>query len=301
VTIYDPSMLGTIVTSVLGAHVEEDGLNLVSSQAEPGRDAAFLVLLAFLVTWVFIRTSARLIRMQVSWWPGNVETSSGLHIHHLVWGICLMIFSGFLAFATNLGSPWWEITSVAFGIGVGLTLDEYALWLHLDDVYWTEEGRSSVDAVVVAVLFASLVVLGVKPLGLDDTSSIVATLVYGGIALVFAIITLAKGRLFLGVIAFFIPFIGMYCACRLAKPTSIWARYRYKEDSPRGARKLERARRRWEPGRRSERFGRRLQDLIAGTPTSEEHHPKAPDVPADPAPAPADPPTPAPPVHHDGD
>lgn len=251
------------------AQVREDGVDLVSSQAEPGKDAAFLVLLAFLVTWLFIRTSARLIRKQVSWWPGNVETSSGLHIHHLVWGILLMMIAGFTAFATNLNSPWWEITAVAFGIGVGLTLDEYALWLHLDDVYWSEQGRASVDAVVIAGLFATLVVLGVRPLGLDDTGSILAAVFYGGIALVFAIITLAKGRVFLGVVAFFIPFVGMYCACRLAKPHSIWAHKRYAKPTSRAKHRLERAEHRWRPDRRTERFGRKLQDWIAGTPTPE--------------------------------
>ena len=152
-------MLSTAGLTLAATKVSEDGIDLFSSSVEPGRASAFLILLSFLVTWLFIRTSARLIRMQVSWWPGNVETSSGLHIHHLVWGIVLMMVSGFIAFATELSSPWWEITSIAFGIGAGLTLDEYALWLHLEDVYWTEEGRSSIDAVVVAVLFAGLIVL----------------------------------------------------------------------------------------------------------------------------------------------
>ena len=56
-----------------------------------------LVLAGLLAGFLFIRTSARLIRMQVSWWPGNVETSSGLHIHHLVWGILTIMLTGFLA------------------------------------------------------------------------------------------------------------------------------------------------------------------------------------------------------------
>lgn len=251
-------------------HLSPDGVKVLSSSAnEPGRPAAFLMLLAFLVTWLFIRTSARLIRMQVSWWPGNVETSSGLHIHHLVWGIVLMMLSGFVALAGNLGPPWWEITSIAFGIGVGLTLDEYALWLHLKDVYWAEEGRSSIDAVVIAFLFASLVAIGARPLDLDNGSDIWLTVAYSLLALVFALVTFAKGRLFLGVIAFFVPFVGIWCACRLAKPRSLWARRRYCDSSPRRLRKLERAQRRWPPDRRSARLGRRLQDLIGGTPTPE--------------------------------
>ncbi|MCW2952283.1 MAG: hypothetical protein JWQ48_1453 [Conexibacter sp.] len=251
-------------------HIDVNGVDVLSSSsAEPGRPAAFLMLLAFLVTWLFIRTSARLIRMQVKWWPGNVETSSGLHIHHLVWGIVLMMIAGFMAFATNLGSPWWELTAIAFGIGVGLTLDEYALWLHLEDVYWSEEGRSSIDAVVIAFLFAGLVVVGARPLDLDNSGDVWLTLLYAALALGFALITLAKGRLFLGVVAFFIPLVGIYCACRLGKPRSIWARKRYRDATARGRRQLERAVRRWPPDRRSRRIGRRLQDLIGGTPSPE--------------------------------
>src|SRR5665809_120138 len=66
-------------------------------------------------------------------------------------------------------SPWWELTAVAFGIGAGLTFDEFALWLHLDDVYWAEEGRSSVDAVVAAAVFMGIVFLGVVPFELDGS------------------------------------------------------------------------------------------------------------------------------------
>jgi len=264
--------------------VTEDGVNLVSSQAEPGRSSALLILAAFLLTWLFIRTSARLIRMQVSWWPGNVETSSGLHIHHLVWGILLMMIAGFLAFATNLYSPWWEITSVAFGIGIGLTLDEYALWLHLEDVYWAEEGRSSIDAVVVFFIFAGLIALGIHPLGLDDSDTLAGTLIYGGIALVFAAITFLKGRIFLGVVAFFIPFVGMYCACRLAKPHSLWARWRYGSEKSRGRHRMERAEHRWREDRRTKRLGVRLMDAVGGAPTVDlppaERERDAPEAPA---------------------
>ena len=83
---------------------------------------------------------------KVPWWPGSVKTG-GVHIHHLVFGIVLLMLAGFLDFAFQPDSPWLEILAVAFGIGAGLTLDEFALWLHLEDVYWAEEGRRSVDAI----------------------------------------------------------------------------------------------------------------------------------------------------------
>jgi hypothetical protein len=95
---------------------------------ERGQRAGFVLLAAFLVAFLFIRTSARLIRSpRVSWWPGSVQTSSGLHLHHLVWGIVLVLTTGFLGFALAPDSPWDEILAGAFGVGMGLTLDEFAL------------------------------------------------------------------------------------------------------------------------------------------------------------------------------
>src|SRR5947209_9196606 len=107
----------------------------------------------FLGTFLFIRTSARLMRSpKVTWWPGSVKTSSGLHLHHLVWGIVLLMLAGFLGFVVHQSSPRTEIIAGFFGVGLGLTLDEFALWIHLRDVYWAEEGRSSFDAVIVAAV-----------------------------------------------------------------------------------------------------------------------------------------------------
>ncbi|MFN8132946.1 MAG: hypothetical protein U0R70_15490 [Solirubrobacteraceae bacterium] len=242
-------------------------IELFKSGSEPERASAVLVLVAFLVTFAFIRTSARLMRSpKVPWWPGSVTTESGLHIHHLVWGIWLMIISGFLAFATDLQTPWWQVISIAFGIGVGLTLDEFALWLHLDDVYWSEQGRSSVDAAILAAVLGLLVVLGLRPFGLDETASVVGTIVVATVHLTLVAITFFKGRIFLGALALFVPVVGLWCACRLAKPGSPWAHKRY---TGKRAGKMERAEQRWNPGKTSAEVGRKLQDFIGGVPTSE--------------------------------
>jgi hypothetical protein len=235
-------------------------VELVHTGEEPGRSAAFLVLLAFLCSFGFIRTSARLTR-SVSWWPGGVETEGGVHLHHLVWGIVLLLVCGFTAFATELESPWWQITSIGFGIGAGFTLDEFALWVRLQDVYWAEEGRASLDAVVMATIFAALVVVGVQPWGLDESGSIVGTALWVLVTLLLAGITFMKGRILLGTIALFIPFAGVWGVLRLGKPTSPFARKRYDE------RKLERARRRFRPDRRTARIGRQLLDAIGGAPS----------------------------------
>ncbi len=74
-----------------------------------------------------------MIRAKVSWWPGNVETSSGVHLHHLVWGIAFMLIGGFCAFAFNTpAQPWYQIAALLFGVGAGLTFDEFALFVHLN-------------------------------------------------------------------------------------------------------------------------------------------------------------------------
>jgi hypothetical protein len=242
-------------------------LDLFSAEAEPGRECAFLVLLAFLCSFLFIRTSARLIRdPNITWWPGNVETG-GVHIHHLVWGISLLLMSGFAAFVSDLYAPWWQITAILFGVGAGLTLDEFALWLHLEDVYWTEEGRQSIDAVVVAALIAGLVVLGIQPFDIGETAGIASTAAAVLVVLGIAAIAFAKGRILLGIISIFMPLAGVWAAIRLAKPHSAWASRRY---VGRHAHKFDRASRRFPADRRSEVIGDRLKDAIGGTPSVEE-------------------------------
>jgi hypothetical protein len=240
-------------------------VDLVHTSAEPGRSAAFLVLLAFLCSFGFIRTSARLTR-SVSWWPGGVETEGGVHLHHLVWGIVLLLVCGFTAFATNLESPWWQITAIGFGIGAGFTLDEFALWVRLQDVYWSDEGRASLDAVIMAAVFAALVVLGVQPYGLDESSSILGTAAWVAVTLLLAGITFMKGRILLGILALFLPFVGLWGALRLGKPTAPLAK-RY------GAGKLERSKQRFRPDRRGAKVGRGVLNAIGGAPSEPDPKP----------------------------
>jgi hypothetical protein len=238
-------------------------LDLFSSAPEPGRESAFLVLLAFLLSFSFIRTSTRLMRSpRVPWWPGSVN-AGGVHIHHLVFGIALLLASGFAAFVSDLDAPYWQITAIAFGIGAGLTLDEFALWLRLSDVYWSEEGRESIDAVIVTALIGGLVVIGLQPFNLDDTPSAIGTTLYIPLVVGISAIAFAKGRLMLGALSIFVPVVGVYAAVRLAKPTSPWAHRRYRGKR---AHRLERARARYAPGRRGEVLGTRLRNAIGGAP-----------------------------------
>lgn len=190
-----------------------------------GKEIDFLILLAFTITFAFIRTSAHLIRAQVKWWPGNVETKGGTHVHHLVWGILLLLTMGYLGLAVDLGSPWLELTAIAFGIGMGLTLDEFALWLHLEDVYWTTKGRQSIDAVIIAASLlglsllglqfwidayeAFLLLLGVGGTEFTGTESLVYLLPWQLLGIVLAVICLLSGRRFAGIVGLFVPLVAI--------------------------------------------------------------------------------------------
>jgi hypothetical protein len=251
VTITQPLPLAEIVSvHPFGSHLHD------------GRGPAFVVLVAFLVSFLAIRTSARLTR-SVSWWPGGVQTEGGVHLHHLVWGICLMLLAGFLSFTGPLEQPWRTFDAIAFGVGAGFTLDEFALWVRLEDVYWTQEGRSSFDAVVVAFAFAALVVLGTRPFGLDDPGSIWGTVGTVAVVLGLALAAVAKGRTILGVIGLFIPVAGLIGALQIARPTSIWARRRYSPEM------LARAQRRYAPTTYLSRMSARFSDAVAGAPTED--------------------------------
>ena len=226
-----------------------------------GQRAGFVLLASFLLAFLFIRTSARMNRSpRFAWWPGSVTTESGLHLHHLVWGIVLVLLSGFVNFATQPGSPWSEILAAAFGIGAGFTLDEFALWIHLRDVYWTEEGRSSFDAVVVAAVIGGLIVLGFAPFDLTgDGTSVGSWAVVVAADVMLGALAILKGKPLSGLVGIFVPFVSLAGAIRLGAPHSWWARRRYRSDS----RKLTRSQERW---RRIEARRRWVANAVAGAP-----------------------------------
>jgi hypothetical protein len=220
--------------------------------------AGLILLGSMLLSFGFIRFSTRMIRAEVKWWPGNV-TPGGLHIHHLVFGIVLMMLSGFLNFVTEPPSPWFEILAGVFGVGMGLTLDEFALWLYLDDVYWAEEGRSSVDAVVFAAIIGGAIILGFVPLDASG-GSILAIVVSVAISLGICAIVALKGKVSSAVIGMFIPPVAWVGAIRLARPGSWWAKRRYRP----GTAKLVKCEAR---KARHDKRVRRFQDVIGGAPS----------------------------------
>ncbi|MDQ5893922.1 MAG: hypothetical protein QG596_183 [Actinomycetota bacterium] len=228
------------------------------------QEAIFLVLIGFLLSFAFIRLSTRLMRSpKVPWWPGSIVSEGGLHVHHHVFGIVLMMAAGALGFAVD-GDSWvFNICGLAFGVGIGLTIDEFALWLHLEDVYWSEEGRRSIDATVLTALVLALIMIGARPfeIGTDSLGVLLFSL---GLALMILItvgICFLKERVLHGFLGFFMYPIAIYGACRLGKPGSAWAKRRYGEKNPS---KQARAEKRFRPDRRTQRFKEKFRDLVGG-------------------------------------
>lgn len=115
------------------------------------------MLFAFLVTFLLVRALTHAIRRGRG--PFGNITVKGTHLHHLVPGIVLLLITGYLGNALHVRTGR-TIVATFFGVGAALTLDEFALWLHLKDVYWSKQGRRSIDAVIVATAIGGLVVLG---------------------------------------------------------------------------------------------------------------------------------------------
>jgi hypothetical protein len=122
------------------------------------RRASLRMLLAFIVTFGLIRLLTFAIHNNLGPFHDIViggRGSGSLHIHHYVWGLVLLSVSGFLSITLD-ASKWHPILAIPFGIGLALVLDEFALLLQLKDVYWAQDGRTSID---VAILIAALLLL----------------------------------------------------------------------------------------------------------------------------------------------
>lgn len=121
----------------------------------------FVASVSFFVTFLGVRLLVLCITHHIG--PFGWVEFHGRHIHHLVWGILILLVVGY-AWLAEIGSGTTptsiflsRLLAVLFGVGAALTLDEFALWLNLANVYWSPEGRESIDAVL---LFGSLLAAG---------------------------------------------------------------------------------------------------------------------------------------------
>ncbi|MFG2607902.1 hypothetical protein ACGFT2_30795 [Streptomyces sp. NPDC048514] len=233
---------------------------------EPGKLPLLLALSAFVLAFVVTRVITRLIRAGKGPF-GNVK-AGGLHIHHVVPGVILTVVGGFGAVASDRHGAGGAIAAVVFGMGAGLVMDEFALILHLDDVYWSEEGRKSVEVVVLTVALVGLLLAGFSPFGvndltqdeLQDRGGALGTI---AVNFLFALVALGKGKARIAIFGAVVPLVALFGAVRLARPGSLWARRFY------GRRPRARARaalRAYHHDRRWARPRRAVQDWIGGRP-----------------------------------
>ena len=128
------------------------------------RRRMFIASVAFLVTFIGVRLLVWMIVHKNNEGPFQWVVVHGRHIHHLVWGILILLLVGY-GWLMDLGrshSPlsifFSRLMAVSYGVGAALTLDEFALWLDLEpNAYWSRSGRLSIDAVI---FFGSLLAVG---------------------------------------------------------------------------------------------------------------------------------------------
>jgi hypothetical protein len=206
------------------------------------------VLAGFMITFV----GTRFITARIRAGRGRLaDISVGtLHVHHMVWGVGLVLTCGLLEFALRPEWPRNAVLAIGFGAGMALILDEFALILYLRDVYWSREGRHSIEAVIVMAVVLALLGQLLDPGTLPDLAPpVLAALV---LAWVLALaICLAKGKPFTALAGVIFPYILLVGAVRLARPDSIWAHrlYRHNVNKARRAEARFRASRRIERGR----------------------------------------------------
>lgn len=245
-----------------------------------GRLPLLCCLVAFILTFFVTRSFVRFIRRRAEqglppkWWqPRNIHIGS-VHIHHVVIGVVLVMVSGvtLVALSVDGKEPEFTVAATVFGIGAALVLDEYALILHLSDVYWEEDGRTSVDAVFAATAVGGLLVLGLHPLMFfislwhDTTHSpLLRVAVICGLVLTppLAVVVLLKGKVWTGLVGMFFVVLLVIGAIRLSRPHAPWARWRYTKQPDKMRRALQRERTLRRPIVRAKLW---LQCAVAGTP-----------------------------------
>jgi hypothetical protein len=134
--------------------------------------------------------------------------------------------------------------------------------VHLRDVYWTPEGRHSIEVSIMWALLGLLLLTGISPFGIHDGTEVPRAIGFGIVALsiVLSVVTCLKGKLTLGLVSIFLPPVGLVSATRLARPGSVWAQLFYDEE------RKARARARFDAqSSRLEALRHGLVDLVGGS------------------------------------
>jgi hypothetical protein len=154
----------SVLTAVALLLLHLTKLGLLIHQQIPDRPhrRLFLASVSFFITFLAVRLLVASITHHVG--PFGYVEMGGRHIHHLVWGIFLLLINGYVELTeADIGASLLAVllsrfVALSYGIGAALTLDEFALWLNLDAAaYWSRQGRESIDAVV---LFGALLAIG---------------------------------------------------------------------------------------------------------------------------------------------
>ena len=152
-----------LVTAImlLLLHLTKLGLILHDNLPDRPHRRMFLASVSFFITFLAVRLLVASITHNIG--PFQYVTMGGRHIHHLVWGILILLGVGY-GYLNEVGSQSTpaslfasRLMSILYGVGAALTLDEFALWLNLANVYWSPQGRESIDAVI---LFGSILAMG---------------------------------------------------------------------------------------------------------------------------------------------
>ena len=142
-------------------------------------------------------------------------------IHHVVPGLIVLLLGGVLAWVPAEGL-WRQVAGLMFGVGAALVLDEFAMVLHLDDVYWSSEGRLSADAVTLAavVMFCALLIIAPNKPPPDEVTSFWLSVTSSILFILFWLlpisVTILKGKLWMAALAMLVAPVGWFAAIRVA-------------------------------------------------------------------------------------
>lgn len=179
--------------------------------------------------------------------------------------ILIIIGTGIVLVSATPHGAALDVAAAVFGVGIALTADEFALWLHLEDVYWAKEGRKSVDAIFCVLAVTGALIGGADFLsGRVGTTSWWSSIAIIAVDLLLSVICLLKGKVTTGVVGLVISVAAFVGAVRLAKPGSWWATHRYASRPQRAVRAAHRF------GPRYDERWNRLRDLVGGAPSEED-------------------------------